>query len=620
MSTHSKLDHALRHIVHRAATSHPHEKDSKQRGAPDRSELVAGFFSSPELARHASRDGKLDVVIRTNDAARATKHIEKLGGLVHAAPGARVITARIPVDKVLEAADDASVVRMQLAAELRPHLNLANEASALTNDSGERFFPALLGDGVLVGIVDTGIDVLHPAFAEVDKSTRIVAYWDQTTDEKYGDGFKPIVDAARDAPDTNGHGTAVASAAAGNGRGSPDSAMVGVAPQAKIAMVKTTFTDADVIRGMDWLCERADKLGLPLVINLSLGKQSDGHDGYDALSQHVDEISGKGRIVVVSAGNEGDDDIHAMHDISDASPVWAFEAQPVLSPSAADPNVREGMLRLTVWGKRHDHLQLTLEDPRGFAYAAPVNVAEQDEVTAQGYQGHWDKDREAVTGDIYYVLLVKISSDDENLRGPWTMHVKLRSGTSLPDPVRVHAWTYGAQESYISTGASPGYKVGSPGAARSAITVGSYATRNEWVTSTSKIYKVEGIELGEASGFSSQGPTRDQRLKPDLSAPGEYVGMAKSSRSGPKPLYQIGQSAYLVNRGTSFSSPYVAGAVAALLQLDPALTPADARLFLQGTVDPRTPADQWGAGKLDCKRLLQEATRILRPPRAQTGS
>jgi subtilisin family serine protease len=96
--------------------------------------------------------------------------------------------------------------------------------------------------------------------------------------------------------------------------------------------------------------------------------------------------------------------------------------------------------------------------------------------------------------------------------------------------------------------------------------------------------------------------------------------MAKSSRSGPKPLYQIGQSAYLVNRGTSFSSPYVAGAVAALLQLDPALTPADAKLFLQGTVDPRTPADQWGAGKLDAKRLLQEATRLLRPPRAQTGS
>ncbi|MBK8236570.1 MAG: hypothetical protein IPK74_13525 [Deltaproteobacteria bacterium] len=54
-------------------------------------------------------------------------------------------------------------------------------------------------------------------------------------------------------------------------------------------MVKTSFTDADLIRAMDWLCERADKLGLPLVINLSLGGHTDGHDGYDALSQHVDE-------------------------------------------------------------------------------------------------------------------------------------------------------------------------------------------------------------------------------------------------------------------------------------------------------------------------------------------
>ncbi|MBK8236569.1 MAG: S8 family serine peptidase [Deltaproteobacteria bacterium] len=199
-----------------------------------------------------------------------------------------------------------------------------------------------------------------------------------------------------------------------------------------------------------------------------------------------------------------------------------------------------------------------------------------------------------MTGDIFYVLRVAIASDDDNLRGPWTMQVKLRAGASLPEPVRVHAWTSGAERAYVSSGASPGYKVGSPGAARSAITVGSYATRNEWVTSTSKIYKAEGVALGEASGFSSQGPTRDQRMKPDLSAPGEYVGMAKSSRSGAQPLYQIGQSPYLVNRGTSFSSPYVAGAVAALLQLDPALTPTDVRLFLQGTVDPRSPATQWG--------------------------
>ncbi|MBX7078561.1 MAG: S8 family serine peptidase [Nannocystaceae bacterium] len=620
MSTHNKLDHALRHIVHRLASVATPEKESKSRGAPDRSELVAEFFSTIELARHASRDGKLDVVIRTNDAVRAAKHIERLGGVVHAAAGARVITARIPFDQLFAAADDASIVRMQLCAELERHLNLANEASVLTNEGGERFFPALLGEGVLVGIVDTGIDVLHPAFCEVDKSTRIVAYWDQLTDEKYGEGFKPIADAARDAPDTNGHGTAVASAAAGNGRGSPDGAMVGVAPMAKIAMVKTSFTDADLIRAVDWLCERAEKLGLPVVINLSLGGHSDGHDGYDALSQHIDEISGKGRIVVVSAGNEGSDDIHAMHDFSDAAPVWAFEVQPVLQASAADPSVREGVLALSVWGKRHDHLQLVLEDPRGFAYAAPVNVAEQEDVTAPGYRGYWDKDREAVTGDLFYVLRVAISSDDALLRGPWTVHVKLRAGTSVPDPVRVHAWSFDAGRAYVSRGASPGYKVGSPGAARSAITVGSYATRNEWVTSTSRIYKAAAVELGQASTFSSQGPTRDQRLKPDLSAPGEYIGMAKSSRSGPRPLYQLGQSAYAVNRGTSFSAPYVAGAVAALLQLDPTMTPADAKLFLQGTVDPRAPFDQWGAGKLDCKRLLQEATRMLRPPRAQTGS
>lgn len=610
MSTHSKLDHALRHVVHQLAAIGP-DKDSRSRAA-DRSDLVARFFHSPALAKHVTRDNKLDVVIRSCDPARTGKHIEKLGGHAHVVASSRIVTARVPFERLLEVADDVSVLRMELSHEHESLLDLANVSTGLTGDGGERPFSGLLGEGVLVGIVDTGIDVMHPAFAELDTGTRIVAYWDQETGQKYGEGFKSITDAAKDAPDTNGHGTAVAATAAGNGRGSPDGVMVGVAPRAKIAMVKTTFATADIIDGMNWLCERADKLGLPLVINLSLGSQADGHDGLDLMSQRIDELSGKGRIVAVAAGNEGSDEIHAMHEFKDDAPVWGFEFQPRLVPVAGEPGKYSGRITVTIWGSRHDRLELVLEDPRGLAHAAPGNVGDHEDVSSAGYTGYWDKDRQAVTGDAFYTLSLDIASADVHMRGPWTIHAKRKHGASGSETV--HAWITNERHGYISTGASPGYKIGRPASARAAVTAGSYVTRNQWVTSTGRLYRADGLVVGRASAFSSPGPTRDQRLKPDLSAPGEYVATARSSRSAPDPLYQIGQSAYFVTRGTSFASPYVAGAIALLLQLDPAMTPEAAKLLLQGTVDPRVPATQWGAGRIDCKRLLQEATRLLRPP------
>ncbi|MBK8236571.1 MAG: hypothetical protein IPK74_13530 [Deltaproteobacteria bacterium] len=70
-----------------------------------------------------SRDGKLDVVIRTSDAARGQAH-RRPGRARARGPGGPGHPARIPIDKLLEAAGDASVVRMQLAVELQPHLNL----------------------------------------------------------------------------------------------------------------------------------------------------------------------------------------------------------------------------------------------------------------------------------------------------------------------------------------------------------------------------------------------------------------------------------------------------------------------------------------------------------------
>jgi serine protease AprX len=119
--------------------------------------------------------------------------------------------------------------------------------------------------------------------------------------------------------------------------------------------------------------------------------------------------------------------------------------------------------------------------------------------------------------------------------------------------------------------------VGSPGAARHALTIGASAP------------PADGLRL---AGFSSRGPTLDGRLKPDVVAPGVAITAADAGTT----------SGYVAYSGTSMATPAAAGTVALALQRNPSLTPADVKALATGTaVDfgPAGPDDEWGAGLLD---------------------
>ena len=191
------------------------------------------------------------------------------------------------------------------------------------------------GKNVIVGIVDSGIDWCHPDFIDPDTGTsRILYLWDQTLSPQagesspspYGYGVEydqNIINSAlltcnhnlvRE-KDDEGHGTHVAGTAAGNGEASQGK-YTGAAPQAKIIFVKTTFSDADIMDGVSYIFEKAAQLGMPAVVNLSLGGHAGPHDGTSLLSQALDQLSGEGKIVVVAAGNEGGDSVHAQLDMA----------------------------------------------------------------------------------------------------------------------------------------------------------------------------------------------------------------------------------------------------------------------------------------------------------------
>ena len=190
--------------------------------------------------------------------------------------------------------------------------------------------PSYKGAGVVVGVVDTGIDVLHHCFRKNDDSSRILAIWDQTLPTSgppagfsYGQFFDP--NAIKDAlahpdkdfahQDVDGHGTHVAGTAAGNGSQSGNCHLsdhfIGVAPEADIVVVKSEFAGSTYVDGVKFVFDQAG--AKPAVVNLSLGGVGAPHDGTDPDEIALDALltaGTPGRAVVAAAGNTANKGFH----------------------------------------------------------------------------------------------------------------------------------------------------------------------------------------------------------------------------------------------------------------------------------------------------------------------
>lgn len=188
----------------------------------------------------------------------------------------------------------------------------------------------LYGQGILIGMVDTGIAYSHPAFLQADGSSRVVAIWDQGNQEGqppegflFGTEYGSAEIAAGTAPgDEIGHGTFLAGIAAG--RMDADENFSGVAPLAELAVVKLkqakeylrryyllpegvpAYSEADIMLGVKYLIELARRRGQPLVLFLGLGTSSGSHTGTLPLCRYLDALSFRLNLcLIVSAGNEG---------------------------------------------------------------------------------------------------------------------------------------------------------------------------------------------------------------------------------------------------------------------------------------------------------------------------
>lgn len=411
----------------------------------------------------------------------------------------------------------------------------------------------LTGRGVIIAVIDSGIDYTHPDFINPDGTSRILRLWDQTIPGNPPEGYligteytkEQINEALRaETPeerralvpsmDTRGHGTAVAGIAAGNGRDSSGS-YKGVAPEADLIIVKmgipgpTSFPrTTELMQGLDYVVRTSVEFNQPIAVNLSFGNTYGSHTGDSLLETYINDLANIGRsVIVVGSGNEGAAAGHTSGVLS--------QAQDVIVQLSVGP--AEAALNVQLW-RYIDEFALEIIAPNGQSSGVLRSVGETYHVTLgntkiyiySGAATPYSMSQET------YIDFVPI--DDYIDSGIWNFKIipeRVVNGTFdmwLPSAAVLNKNTR-----FLSP--TPNTTLTIPGTAQRVITVGAYDSR-----------------YTSYADFSGRGFTRvTNNVKPDLVAPGVNI-MAPAAGGG-----------YMTVTGTSFATPFVTGAAALLMEM-----------------------------------------------------
>lgn len=525
---------------------------------------------------------------------------------------------------------------------------------------------ALKGKGVIIGIIDGGIYFQHPDFKNPDGTTRIRYIWDQritggTAPAPYNYGrewswvdinsgncthVEPFSGNCADF----GHGTCVAGIAAGNGRA--DSAnpnlrntYVGIAPETDIIAVRvgsgscyaTNFL-ASIADAVDYIFKKADALGMPCVINTSVGTYYGSHDGKDLATQMIEALleERNGRVLVASAGNAGQISHHLGYNLTADSAYTFFKysvrADKVYFDWWADSaDFRDALFAIGANDASGNDLGRiaylnVLADFNPAPEMAVIqtrNLYVNSQLVVIAIKVSFDAGRYHVEVDFKptnKTLLWRLQMTGSGKFDLWSSETLIGSSDMVRTlnniPIQFPEYRHPDSLKSIVTSWQCSDKV---------ITVGNYSNRAGYFDYDSvyvdQTAAPEFEIVGKRYRTSSFGPTRDNRLKPDIMAPGTTT-LCTGDQNTINALVSSNQRfkvalgrKHIRNGGTSMSSPVVAGIAALYLEKRPNATWDEIKkaLICTAVKDSFTtpaPNPEYGYGKVNGFQALTNSCII----------
>lgn len=546
-----------------------------------------------------------------------------------------IFIARIPLLNLAALSSETQVKRIEASASAHQLLDTATTViNALPLYEATPTHQAYTGEGVVVGLMDIGFDLTHPNFYNRDLThTRIRAFWDQLSTDTTGSSFplgrdyigeEEVLAYARSRDgETQTHGTHTLGIATGMGYDTP---YRGVAFDSDICLVNNIessdtayfepskmylYTTAMDALGFKYLFDYAEQQGKPCVASFSEGYPPYFDEEDSLYAAVLDSLSGPGRIIVASAGNEGLVESY-IEKLAETKEAGAFilcqkEGAEYRIKTSGQPKIHlyryDGEL-----GVPSDTLTVELDT---LAYETIVTDSlnyNEDTLTLSLYRTH-----STYPPDEVWLIYVQGSRTLDKLP-PMALTIE---GDQ-------HAEIFGKSSAAFQTNdidprwqdAQAGHNIFAPGSFQSVICVGATSYRVAMMNMWGNSHKAhEGTIIGRISPYSSTGPAVDGMLKPDVVAPGTNV-ISSFNHYCPISNYMMAESEFKgitypwgFETGTSMSAPMVAGTIALWLQAKPSLTTEEIREVFNRTCqhpDPEMdyPNPIYGYGEIDAYRGL----------------
>lgn len=604
----------------------------------------------------------ISAIIQVADEASVKQSLHSKGIYVGTKAG-NIWTVQVPLDKVEDFSNTTGISYIQLDEPVFPNLNMARKTTRVDSvQMGINLPMAYSGKNVVVGVIDFGFDYNHPTFYDTSHAAyRVKKVWELGTTGTPPAGYlygHELVDSSSIL--TQGtdntvqtHGTCVAGIAAGSGFGSTITSdrFRGMAYESEMVFVgvrRDSIEDqwmqsgfSDFIDGVNYIFTHATAVGKPCVVNISWGSQSGPHDGTSLFNQACNNLTGPGKLITMSAGNDGSDRIHLSKSFTSTDTMLTSFV--VFNPT----HYRRTWI--DIWGDTSKTFCASVTmyhngiagNTTGF-YCIDDLLHTHNLLTANGT-------------DTCFVDFIN-SSSEFNSKPRMTINIFNHGMDSIKVSVKgadgkIHVWNeyyyYGFPNRFSSEFKSlsvPGAVNGNTtstvsdmGSANSVLLIGAYASKVSYTDINGNPWSYSSyVQAGKLVPFSSRGPMVDGRIKPDIAAPGLTLASAMSSYatsytptgadsssvisviSGHQHPVTGNDYYYTEFLGTSASSPAAAGIVALLLQANPDITPDQLREVVTTTAieDGHTGNisangnNNWGFGKINAYAAIKKALQL----------